>query len=324
MTMSHVQRVAVVQAAAPAFDLDAGIDRLDAICGQAADQGARLIVFPEAFLTGYPKGGDFGARVGFRRPEGRTWFQRYFEAALDLGGPQAERIATIAERHQLTMVVGVIERDGHTLYCTALYVGADGRLLGKHRKLMPTGSERLIWGQGDGSTLAPVDSPAGRVAAAICWENYMPALRMSLYADGVQLYCAPTVDDRDSWIPTMRHIATEGRCFVLSACQFARRRDYPTDFPTTYGDDGEAVLIRGGSCIVDPYGNLITDVEYGTERVVMADVDLAEIVRAKYDLDVVGHYSRPDVFSLKVDRRERLPVSDRISRTPTSMRKPPE
>ena len=301
MTDSKV-RVAVVQAAAPAFDLNAGLDRVAHWADQAASQGARLVVFPEAFLTGYPKGADFGARVGFRRPEGRVWFQRYHDAALTLDSPQAARLGEIARDAAIGIVIGVIERDGHTLYCTVLYVSPDGRLLGKHRKLMPTGSERLIWGQGDGSTIAPVDMPMGRVGAAICWENYMPLFRTSLYAAGVQLYCAPTVDDRDSWIPTMQHIATEGRCFVLSACPFARRSDFPDDFPTSYGDDPDTVMIRGGSCIVDPYGAVITPLEYGIAKVFTAEVDLAEIPRAKYDLDVVGHYARPDVFQLHVDR----------------------
>ena len=307
---ARIHRVAVVQAAAPAFDIQAAIDRIAHFAAQAAEQGAAMVVFPEAFVTGYPKGADFGARVGFRRPEGRAWFQRYHEAALDLRGPQADRLGKIAAHHKMLLVVGVIERDGHTLYCTVLFVGPDGRLLGKHRKLMPTGSERLIWGQGDGSTIDPVPTPIGRVGAAICWENYMPLFRTSLYAAGVELYCAPTVDDRDSWIPTMQHIATEGRCYVLSACQFARRADFPTDFATSFGDDPDTVLIRGGSCIIDPYGQLMTAVVYNEERIVVADVDLDEIPRAKYDLDVTGHYARPDVFSLSVDRRAKKAVHD--------------
>ena len=307
--MSHrVHRIAVVQAAAPAFDLDAAIDRVAHFAKDAAAQGARLAVFPEAFLTGYPKGADFGARVGFRRAEGRAWFQRYHDAALDLASAQSARLYKIASQYRLSLVIGVIERDGHTLYCTVLYIGEDGRLLGKHRKLMPTGSERLIWGQGDGSTIDPVDTPVGRVGAAICWENYMPMFRMSLYGAGVELYCAPTVDDRDSWVPTMQHIATEGRCFVLSACQFARRADFPPDFDTTYDAEPDTVMIRGGSCIVDPYGTLIAPPEYGRERTVVADIDLDEIARAKYDLDVVGHYARADVFSLSVCRTPNVAV----------------
>ncbi len=318
---ARIHRVAVVQAAAPAFDLGAAIDRIDRHCREAVRQDATLIVFPEAFVTGYPKGADFGARVGFRRPDGRRWFERYHDAALDLNGPAADRIGKIAADHRVTLVLGVIERDGHTLYCTVLYVGPDGRLVGKHRKLMPTGTERLIWGQGDGSSIDPVDTDIGRVGAAICWENYMPLFRTSMYAAGVELYCAPTVDDRDSWIPTMQHIATEGRCFVLSACQFARRSDFPTDFPTTYDDAPDTVLIRGGSCIVDPYGQVLTPVVYNEERVIVAEVDLSEIPRAKYDLDVTGHYARPDVFSLSVDRQAKLAVHD-ASSAPTVGRPP--
>jgi nitrilase len=196
-----------------------------------------------------------------------------------------------------------MERDGGTLYCTVLFLGPDGRLLGKHRKLMPTALERLVWGFGDGSTLPVIPTPFGRLGSVICWENYMPMLRMAMYAKGVQLYCASTVDDRETWIPTMRHIALEGRCFVLSACQHIRRGDYPADYHPIQGDDPGTVLIRGGSCIVSPLGELLAGPHYEGEHVLVAEVDLAEIARGKFDLDVVGHYARPDVFRLHVNER---------------------
>lgn len=201
------------------------------------------------------------------------------------------------------LVIGVIEREIGTLYCTALFFGPQGRLLGKHRKLMPTAMERLIWGFGDGSTLPVLDTPLGKIGAIICWENYMPLLRAAMYAKGIQLYCAPTVDDRDTWIPTMQHIAFEGRCFVLSACQFIKRGDYPAEYPALQGDAPETMLIRGGSVIVSPLGHILAGPNYDCECIQVADIDLGEIAEGKYDLDVAGHYSRPDVFRLEVNER---------------------
>jgi nitrilase len=301
---------AVVQAAPVAFDTDATLERVADLVAQAAAAGARLVVMPEAFVGGYPKGSDFGARVGSRSPEGREWFRRYAAGAVEVPGPATARLGQIASAAGVTLVVGVIERDGGTLYCTALFIGPDGALLGKHRKLMPTAMERLIWGFGDGSTIAAVDTPVGRAGAAICWESYMPQLRLAMYAQGVQLYCAPTVDDRESWLPTMRHIALEGRCFVLSASQFARRSDYPAEYPIAL-DDPAAVLIGGGSCIVDPLGRVLAGPARDGEAILVADIDLDEIDRAVFDLDVVGHYARPDIFRLDVDTAPKRAVAFR-------------
>jgi len=295
-------RAAVVQAAPVAFELEATLDRVEALAARAAAAGARIVVFPEAFVGGYPKGADFGARVGSRSAEGREWFRRYMAGAIEVPGPGTERLGAIARHAGVLLVIGVIERLGGTLYCTVLFLGSDGGLLGRHRKTMPTAMERLIWGFGDGSTLPVIDTPAGRVGAVICWENYMPQLRLAMYAQGIQLYCAPTVDDRETWLPTMRHIALEGRCFVLSACQHATRADYPADYPTGV-DDPAAVLIGGGSCIVDPLGRVLAGPARDVEAVLVADLELADIDRAVFDLDIVGHYARPDIFSLHVDTR---------------------
>ena len=189
----------------------------------------------------------------------------------------------------------MVERGGGTLYCTVLFFGPDGTLRGKHRKLMPTASERLVWGFGDGSTLPVLHTAVGRVGAVICWENYMPLLRMAMYGKGIELYCAPTVDDRETWLPTMRHIALEGRCFVLSACQFLR--------------GAETVLIGGGSVIVGPLGEVLAGPHRAGEAVLAADLDLDDLARGKYDLDVTGHYARPDVFQLTVDERRKPAVA---------------
>ncbi|HET9318780.1 MAG TPA: nitrilase-related carbon-nitrogen hydrolase [Bryobacteraceae bacterium] len=296
-------RVAVVQAGPVPFDRPRTLAKARSLVAEAAAQGAELVVFPEAFLTAYPKGLDFGARVGMRSPEGRREFRRYFESAIDVPGPETESLAAAARKHGVYLVIGAIEREIGTLYCTALFFGPEGRLLAKHRKLMPTAMERLVWGFGDGSTLPVLDTPLGRIGAVICWENYMPLLRAAMYAKGIQLYCAPTVDDRDTWIPTMQHIALEGRCFVLSACQFIRRGDYPADYPAIQGDAPETVLIRGGSVIVNPMGRILARPNYEGECIQVADLDLGEIAEGKYDLDVAGHYARPDVFRLLVNER---------------------
>jgi nitrilase len=303
----RVVRAAVIQAGSVAFDTDATLALVERLVGDAAAKGAQLAVLPEALIGGYPKGADFGATVGRRTPEGREWFARYRAAAIEVPGPATARLGELAQRHALHLVIGVIERDGGTLYCTALFFGPGGELLGKHRKVMPTAMERLIWGQGDGSTLPVIDTAIGRIGAVICWENYMPQLRLAMYGQGIELYCAPTVDDREAWPGTMRHIALEGRCFVLAACQYARRSDYPADYPVAI-DDPDAVLIGGGSLIVDPLGQVLAGPVRDGEAVLVADLDLATIDRGVLDLDVVGHYARPDIFRLEVDTRPKPPV----------------
>ena len=185
----------------------------------------------------------------------------------------------------------------------AVTFGPDGGFLGKHRKLMPTVCERLVWGRGDGSTLPVFDTGLGKLGAVICWENHMPLLRTAMYAKGIQLYCAPTADDSDTWIASMQHIAFEGGCFLFSACQHARRRDFPADYGTFPSDDPDSVIFRGASCIIDPQGRFLVEPQVDGETLLIADIDPEEIVKAKYKFDVVGHYSRPDVFRLGVDER---------------------
>ncbi|MGE5827315.1 MAG: carbon-nitrogen hydrolase family protein [Micromonosporaceae bacterium] len=269
--------------------------------------GARLVVLPEALLGGYPKGETFGTRVGYRTPAGRSGFTSYEAAAIDVPGPEVEALAGLATRTRASLVVGVIERAGSTLYCTALFLDPSSGLVATHRKLMPTGTERLIWGQGDGSTLPVVATAAGRAGAAICWENYMPLLRTAMYAKGVQVWCAPTVDDRDVWQSTMRHIACEGRCFVISACQV---QPAPRELDLTIDDwDPDRPLIRGGSVIVGPLGDVLAEPLFGKPGLVTAEIDVAELAGARYDLDVTGHYARADIFTLTVDESPRHSVS---------------
>jgi nitrilase len=308
-------RVAVVQAAPVLFDARESLQKLADLTADAAKGGAELVVFPEAFIAGYPKGHDFGVSVGLRSPEGRDEFRRLFEAAIEVPGAATEFLGTVARDHAVHLVVGGVERDGGTLYCTALMFGPDGTLLGKHRKLMSTAMERVIWGSGDGSTLSVVATDLGRIGSVICWENYMPLLRTAMYAKGIDLYCALTVDDRETWLPTVTHIALEGRCFVLSACQFLSLTDLPLDYPTGRLPDGQGLVIRGGSCIVGPLGNVLAGPRYDEECILTADLDRADLARSKFDFDVVGHYSRPDVFRLEVNEQPQKSVWFRSERT---------
>ena len=286
--------VAVVQAGTVLFDTPRTLEKLASLAADAKQKGAQVVLFPEAIVGGYPKGQQFGLALGQRTPEGRDQFRAYFESAIDVPGPESEFLASVARDNGIHLVTGIVERSGGTLYCTVLFFGPDGKFLGKHRKLMPTSLERTIWGCGDGSTLTVVETEHGRLGAVICWENYMPLLRTAMYSKQVELYCAPTVDDRETWIPTMRHIAIEGRCFVLSACQF---------LPA--GEHGGLAGIRGGSCIVSPFGELLAGPVYETETILTATIDRRDRIRGQFDLDVVGHYSRPDVFRLLVDETER-------------------
>ncbi len=265
--------------------------------------GASLVVMPEALLGGYPKGEDFGTRLGFRRPEGREAYARYHENAVDLDGPELQALAGLSQRTGATLVVGIIERAGASLFCTAVFLDPARGLVGKHRKLMPTGTERLVWAQGDGSTMPVVQSAAGKLGAAICWENHMPLFRTAMYAKGVEIWCAPTVDERDIWRSSMRHIAHEARCFVISACQV---QPSPAALGLSIEHwDADRPLIAGGSMIVGPLGDVLAGPLEHTTGLLTATIDPADLVRARYDLDVVGHYARPDIFSLHVDERPR-------------------
>ncbi len=305
-------KAAVVQDAPVVFDPDATLEKVASLCKQASGMGAELVVLPEAFVSAYPVGLDFGARVGIRLPEGREDFKRYMQSSITVPGPHCSALGQAAQDAGVHLVLGVIERDGGTIYCSALCFSPEGELLYKHRKLMPTAMERLVWGFGDGSTMQAVDTPLGKLGMVICWENYMPMLRMHMYNQRVQLYCAPTADSRETWLPTMRTIAMEGRCFVLTACQYLTRADCPQEYAALYepygGDKPDTVFMRGGACIIDPMGKVLVEPSFDGPGIFTAELDMDEIMRGKYDLDVVGHYARPDVFQLRVDTREKKPV----------------
>ena len=310
---SKIIEVAVVQAAPVLFNLDATIEKTCDLIRTASQQGARFILFPEAFVPAYPRGLTFGTVVGSRHPDGRKVWQAYWENSVEVPGPATAVLGEAAREANAYLAIGVIERDTlrgtGTLYCTLLYFGPDGRLLGKHQKLKPTAAERLIWGEGDGSTLTVVETEFGNIGGLICWENYMPLARMAMYNKGVELYLAPTADARDTWQATLRHIACEGRCFVLGCNQYMSKEMYPDDLKELKElDEQPEVMCRGGSAIISPLGSVLAGPLYDREGILSATLDLGEIARSKFDFDVVGHYARPDVFQLMVNEKPSLSV----------------
>jgi nitrilase len=305
-------RVAAVQAAYVLMDRDACLAKAVALLGRAAEQGAAVVVFPEAFIPGTPIWID-------SRPiwDGDAeWYALLVDQAIVVPGPVTDTLGAAARDAGVHLVIGVQEREPHgtTIYNTTLYFGPDGALLGKHRKLVPTGSERTVWGMGDGSTLPVIDTPYGRLSGLTCWENYMPLARFYLYAQGVDIWAAPTLASGDGWIATMRHIAREGRCYVIGVNPCLRADQIPADFPRRDevwrfdGDAGEWVE-PGNSVIVGPNAELLAGPARHEETILTADIDLGAVRAARRMFDPTGHYNRPDVFRLSVDTRPRPPFT---------------
>ena len=258
-----------------------------------------LVVIPEATLGGYPKGTTFGCYMGYRLPEGRDEFLAYHRESVKVpDGPEVHALEGFAKRINATVAIGVIEKDGTTLYCTLVYIDPETGYVGKHRKLVPTATERLVWGSGDGSTLPVIDTRVGKIGGAICWENFVPLLRQAMYSKGVDVWVAPTVDMREIWRTSMRHIAYEGRQFLVSAVQY--QGPVPEE-QTPKGWQVGAPLINGGSVIVNPMGEIIAGPLIGEEGVLSADIDTDDVIKARFDFDPSGHYSRGDVFQLTVN-----------------------
>ncbi len=299
-------RVAVVQAAPVIMDRDETIKKAIALIKQAGENQAELVVFPETFIPAYPRGLSFGFIVGSRTMEGRKDWQRYYENSIAVPSRETDLLGKAAQEAGVYLSMGITEREAsetnHTLYCSNVFWGPDGKVLGKHRKLKPTGSERLIWGEGDGSTLTVIDTPFGKMGSLICWENYMPLARTAMYGKGVTIYLAPTADSREEWQCTMRHIALEGRCFVIGCNQYVEKSMYPTDLNYYHELENQPeVMCRGGSCIVNPFGQYVAGPVFDREEIFYADLDLDQVVQSRLDFDPTGHYARPDVFTLKVE-----------------------
>ena len=306
-------KIAVIQHAPKVLDCESTLDMATQHIADAAAENAELVVFPETFLPGYP------AWIWRLRP-GTDWVinesvhQRLLDNAVDLAVDDLEKVRNAANQHNVTVVMGINERDGvvgrTTLYNTVVVIGPNGDLLNHHRKLMPTNPERMIWGFGDGSGLRAIDTPVGRIGTLLCWENYMPMARYALYAQGIDIHIAPTYDSGESWIGTMQHIAREGGCWVISAGVALRNEDLPYDFPdreSLYPPE-EDWINPGDSVVVAPDGALVAGPLHEQQGILYAEVDTDRAAIARRTFDVAGHYSRPDVFTLKVNRRKQSPV----------------
>ena len=294
-------KVSLVQESPVFFDKEATLTKLESLTKSCADQGANLIVFPESFVPGYPRGFNFGATIGRRTDEGRELYQLYHQNSIDLGSEDRRRLEQLAKETGAYLIVGATEKAANhgSLYCSMLYISPHKGLLGVHRKIKPTGTERLIWAEAGGESLVTVDTRIGRLGGLICWENYMPLARMSMYQQGVRIYVAPTADSRDVWIPTMQHIALEGRCFVLGCNQYFTKSMYPAEYQHLVESEDEH-FCRGGSVVVSPLGKILVGPLFDQSGIVTTEIDLADVTKSKLDFDVNGHYNRTDIFDFNV------------------------
>ena len=308
-----MSRIAIVQHAPAVLDREATLHKAVELIAEAAEQGAGLIVFPEAFVPGYP------AWVWRLRP-GADWglserlHQRLLENAVDLERDHLAPVRQAAAGAGVTVVMGIDERDGAvgrtTLYNSAVVIGPDGAILNHHRKLMPTNPERMVWGFGDGAGLRAIDTPVGRIGVLLCWENYMPLARFALYAQGIDIHIAPTYDSGEAWTGTLQHIAREGGCWVIGAGVALRNRDLPDDFPDRerlYPAE-EDWINPGDSVVIAPGGELLDGPLHRQQTILYAEIDAGRAATARRTFDVAGHYARPDVFRLQVDRQRQSPV----------------
>jgi nitrilase len=311
--MSRRFVVAAVQAAYVLLDRDATLQRVEELVAEAAGTGAELVVLPEAFVPGTPLWID---TVPIWDGDG-AWYARLVDQAVVVPGPATARIGAAARAAGVHVVIGVQEREPHgaTIYNTMLYFGPDGRLLSKHRKLMPTGSERTVWGQGDGSTLEVVPTALGRLGGLICWENYMPLARFHLYAQGIEVWLAPTLARGDGWVATMRHIAREGRVWVVGVNPCLRVDQVPADLPDrdrmigALGEGDTTWIEPGNTVICDPNGRIVAGPLREAEGILTAEIDLDKVAEMRRLFDPTGHYHRPDVFELRVDTRHKKAVT---------------
>lgn len=299
-------RVAAVQASPVLFNKEATVEKALTLIARAAEQNADIIIFPEAFIPAYPRGFSYGYIVGSRTMEGREDWKIYYDNSILVPGPETDALGKAAKEAGAYVCMGVTERDETTctLYCTYLYFSPEGELIGTHRKMKPTGSERCIWGDGNKGSLTAVDTPYGAMGGLICWENYMPLARAALYQKGVTLYVAPTADNREEWQITMRHIALEGRCFVIGCNQYVTKSMYPDVFH--YQKELDALpeeLCPGGTCIVDPFGHYVAGPVWKKEEILFAELDMDLVPMSRMDFDPAGHYARPDILELIVHEK---------------------
>ena len=292
-------RAAVVQLTPAFLDNKATLDKIDKVLQNLKEQHCQLALFPESLLPGYPRGFTFGASVGRRTDAGRDLWLQYHNASVLVDDEVCQSLGAMAVKYEIYLVIGVTEKDAvnSSLYCSMLHFDQQGVMVAKHRKIKPTATERLIWAEGDGTSIKSVTTSLGRIGGLICWENYMPQARIKLYQSGIDIYLAPTADARDTWQNCMQHIAFESRTFILSSNQFFRQTDYTPALRKLLDSDQPDVLCRGGSVIISPYGQVIAGPLYDQEGHLIADLDLSEVTKSRMDFDPIGHYARNDLFS---------------------------
>ena len=298
--MDDSVKVACVQAESVVFDRAATIEKIDAIAADVSANGARLALFPEAFIPVYPSSRWARHLAGWDGGDGRVLYGRLARESITIPGPDSDRLADIARTRGLWLAVGANELERGTIYNSLLVYSPTGELALQHRKLMPTNHERLVWGLGDGTGLEAIQTDAGKVGGLICWENLMPLARFALYESGVEIYLAPTADDSEDWHDSMRHIAREARAFVLSSCVFQTAASYPDDVPLAEGDD---LVGRGGSAILAPDGSYLAGPLWDEEGVLYAELEPQRLYEARQRFDPAGHYHRPDVFQFSTGAR---------------------
>ena len=296
-------KIAVVQAAPVLFDKDACVEKAVKLIREAAAQGSELIVFPELFIPCYPYGMTFGFTVGSRNADGRKDWKRYYDNSILCPGPETELLGQAAKEANPYVSIGVSERDplSATLYNTNLVFTPDGKLDAIHRKLKPTGAERVVWGDANKNYFPITDTPWGPMGSMICWESYMPLARVALYEKGVTLYLSPNTNDNEEWQATIRHIAIEGHCFFVNCDMYFTRDMYPKDL-LSQEEIGRLndIVCRGGSCVVDPYGHYVTQPVWDKEEIIYADLDMDMVPSSRMEFDATGHYARPDVLELRI------------------------
>lgn len=298
-------KIALVQAEPVLFDKDASLAKALKYIEEAAEQKAELIVFPELFIPGYPIGMNFGFSMGKRTEAGREDWMRYYNASLLAGGPEFEALAQAAVKANAYISMGFSERDAvkGTLYNSNVIFEPDGSWK-VHRKLKPTGTERVVWGDADKDYFPITETPWGPMGSLICWESYMPLARVALYQKGITIYISPNTNDNPEWQATIQHIAIEGKCYFINADMLVRKSSYPTDLNEKDAVDRLPDMVcRGGSCIIDPYGHYLTEPVWDEETIIYADLDMTLPAACKMEHDAVGHYARPDVLNLIVEDR---------------------
>ncbi len=295
-------KVGVIQESPAFFDKEQTLQKLESLVQTYARKGCELLVFPESFIPGYPRGFDFGAKIGSRTDKGRQLYAEYRSKSIDLESEDRQRLENISKENDVFLVIGATEKNNinSSLHCAMIYLSPTHGLLGVHRKIKPTGTERLIWAEAAGESLVTFQTRIGKLGGLICWENYMPLARMSMYEKGVEIYIAPTADSREEWTTTMKHIALEGRCFVLGCNQYYTKSMYPEKYARLVQEEQEH-LCEGGSMIVSPLGKVIAGPLFGEAGVLIADLDLEDVTKSKLDFDVVGHYARNDIFELNIN-----------------------